>query len=1327
MKNAAALLALAFALPGAGSPSTEIRGMKHPALSPDGKRIAFDWHGDLWVCRVEGGPAERLTDDPADEQKPAWSPDGTRLAYSSDAAGNRDLLVLDLATRKTHPLTVHSADDDSPAWSPDGRWVAFQSNRDSNLDLALNNNVWDVWKAPAAGGTATRVTRFRGENPAWSPDGKWIAYDRYASGYSDGEHNIFLIAPDGSGVPVEIAAGPEDSRHPTFRGTAVYFAHEANGIQASGFRNVWRTTTAGGALFQVTGHPGDHVTWPSTGASSDSLVYEFDFDLYTIDVRRPQPRKLSVTTGVAYDDEPVVKQFTSGFKSPAWSPSGARLAFSCRGDLWMAPVEGGEARALTNGLDEDREPDWSADGRTIVFCSGPAAMPAHVVTIDVKSGERKQRTKEPGAYRNPRLSPDGKRIVVARQQDEGADLWMIGESGPAPFAASRDVDESAGCFSPDGSSIAYLSSKGGKNEIVVCSSSGTERKRIDAGNGGRRGLTWSPDGTSFALLARQPQGRWAAQVVKSDGTGARTLPGNVVSASWSPDSTMLLCERDTETLVILDGKGGGETLPVKVTASRPSTRREEMLGVFFQVYGSYVGNYYDPFFHGVDMAALRDKYAPHAGGCRTKPELYELINDMIRELRSSHIHLTPAPVKNSVVTGNLGVDLSRDAKGLLLVARVEHGGPAEKAGIRAGDRIGGDPDRLLTGEALAEVALEIEGRGTVKVKGIDRAALRELKYENTIAHRKKSVLERSGGKLAYHHIKMMVMPEVQRLKSALEGQAAGAQGLVLDERDGVGGLAHRPVCSLLDSTAADRLNAHPACAMRNRNGTTVVDRYGQGQAGGRASGKSWDRPVVMIQNSISRSDKEILPYTFRHLGIGYLVGMPTAGGVIGGSDWTMQDGSKITVSIQGWFTLEGRNMEGWGVPPDFRVAETHEDLYAGRDAQLEKAVEVLLAQMDGRIAAPRRPGAQAQREKPAPTLEEHVRFLTGAALKGREAGSEGEKLAADYIEAQLKRAGIEVQIQEFDAHAGVMVRNVIGVIKGKSDEAVVLGAHYDHLGEIKGKVHPGADDNASGTAVLLQVAEKIAKSPPKRTIVIAAFSGEEFGAFGSRYYVNHPVVPLEKTVAMVNMDMVGRLGDKLIIFGADTGDKFRDLLADSAIPLVLNKDPGGQSDHTSFQMKSIPAVHFFTGSHADYHKPGDTADKINVEGMGKVATLVETLVRRTADGERMAFQKGAVPAPQAVPAKGATPYFGSAPDYGFEGKGVRLAGVNPGSPAETAGLKEGDVIVEFNGKAVEDVKSYSDKLYSCKPGDQVTFAYEREGKRSTAKATLGARKKNNDE
>lgn len=369
----------------------------------------------------------------------------------------------------------------------------------------------------------------------------------------------------------------------------------------------------------------------------------------------------------------------------------------------------------------------------------------------------------------------------------------------------------------------------------------------------------------------------------------------------------------------------------------------------------------------------------------------------------------------------------------------------------------------------------------------------------------------------------------------------------------------------------------------------------------------------------------------------------------------------------------------------------------------------------------------------AQSLESDVRFLSSPELGGREAGSEGEHQAASFLEERLGSLGLEVKVQEFDAHAGIRVRNVVGIlpartqlmgiVTGRADEAVVIGAHYDHLGVIEGKIHPGADDNASGVAVLLRLAERLSRNRTSRRLVFVAFSGEEFGAFGSRYYCAHPVVPLEKTVAMVNMDMVGRLQEKLIVFGADTGDRFREYLAPSSIPLVLNKDPGGQSDHTSFQMKSIPAIHLFTGSHADYHKPGDTAEKINYDGMERVAGMVETLVRRIADGNRMTFNKAAVTQGSSAPGKGAIPYFGSAPDYGYEGAGVRLAGVSPGSPAEKAGLREGDVIVEFNGKPVADVKGYSDLLYACRPGDAINVAFERDGKRTSASATLLARKR----
>jgi hypothetical protein len=358
-------------------------------------------------------------------------------------------------------------------------------------------------------------------------------------------------------------------------------------------------------------------------------------------------------------------------------------------------------------------------------------------------------------------------------------------------------------------------------------------------------------------------------------------------------------------------------------------------------------------------------------------------------------------------------------------------------------------------------------------------------------------------------------------------------------------------------------------------------------------------------------------------------------------------------------------------------------------------------------------------------LEKDVHALAGEAFEGRETGTAGEEKAAKHIVAEMRRAGLQPIVQPFQGH-GTTGRNVIATVAGTVGEAVVIGAHYDHLGTDGKKVFTGADDNASGTAVVIEMARRFAKKPAKRTVILVAFSGEEMGLLGSKFYANNPPV-YEPAVAMINMDMVGRLRETLVVFGADTGDKFKDYLADSKLKIAFNKDAIGPSDHTSFVLKGIPAVHLFTGSHADYHKPGDTADKINYDGLRSVADLVETLARRIADApEKMTFVKPPPSASIPRPGKGGTPYFGVIPDYGFDGKGVRLSGVSPGSPAEKAGLKENDILLSINGKDFEDVKGYSSIFFALKPGDEITLGFDRDGKRQTVKATLMAKNRSDE-
>jgi len=307
------------------------------------------------------------------------------------------------------------------------------------------------------------------------------------------------------------------------------------------------------------------------------------------------------------------------------------------------------------------------------------------------------------------------------------------------------------------------------------------------------------------------------------------------------------------------------------------------------------------------------------------------------------------------------------------------------------------------------------------------------------------------------------------------------------------------------------------------------------------------------------------------------------------------------------------------------------------------------------------------------------------------------------------------------------------------NEHIVIGAHYDHIGfghfgtrdsSTEGKIHPGADDNASGIAVLLEVAERLSrlKRKPPRTVIFAAFSAEELGLHGSRYYVNQPPFPIETTKAMLNLDMVGRLRDnRLTVFGANSAPGFAQIIVDAARGLgleVQQSDGIGRSDHISFYNKKIPVVHFFTGGHADYHRPSDTWDKLNLEGMAKIADLVLATAQQLATlREPLSFASLPTRAPSSEEGSqaGMNTYLGSIPDYDGTTEGVKLAGVSAGSPAALAGLREGDVIIRFAGAQIQNIEDLTAQLRARKPGDQVEIVVLRGSQSISVKAVLRAR------
>ena len=381
--------------------------------------------------------------------------------------------------------------------------------------------------------------------------------------------------------------------------------------------------------------------------------------------------------------------------------------------------------------------------------------------------------------------------------------------------------------------------------------------------------------------------------------------------------------------------------------------------------------------------------------------------------------------------------------------------------------------------------------------------------------------------------------------------------------------------------------------------------------------------------------------------------------------------------------------------------------------------------------------------------------------------------------------GLTVDSKYTVERKGLVAKNVVAVLEGSgplADETIVVGGHYDHLGKggffsgslapLSSDIHNGADDNASGTAMVLEMARRLARrtDPLPRRVVFMAFSGEEKGLLGSRYYVNNPLYPLAKTAFMVNFDMVGRLNERseLTVFGTGSAAGLTELVQALGasegfkVKAIASMSEGiGGSDHESFYLKGVPVLFAFTGTHTDYHRPSDDTDRINFPGMARIADFGELvlldIVRRPRRPEFLRARPqvaahgedpkplAASPSEPKAPASaahgtmadpadptakdiarvGISAYLGSIPDYDEGTSGVKLSGVGPGTPAEKAGLKSGDTVVGFAGKPIATIYDYTQGLARAKPGDEVEIKVLRDGKEVSLKATLGARPRGN--
>ncbi len=366
-------------------------------------------------------------------------------------------------------------------------------------------------------------------------------------------------------------------------------------------------------------------------------------------------------------------------------------------------------------------------------------------------------------------------------------------------------------------------------------------------------------------------------------------------------------------------------------------------------------------------------------------------------------------------------------------------------------------------------------------------------------------------------------------------------------------------------------------------------------------------------------------------------------------------------------------------------------------------------------------------------IEKDVRLLAADDMEGREIGTKGELMAATYIANRFQEFGLlpfnqKSYFQPFTklsyAHPHdtigitLMGRNVIGMIDHRASKTIVIGAHFDHLGWGKesslyvgeAAIHNGADDNASGVAGLLYLAKKLKQVQLNHNVIFIAFSGEEKGLLGSNYFVHDSIFHQESISFMMNMDMIGRLDSnrRISIGGVGTAKEFIPAIQKSnsfGFDIKYDSSGIGPSDHTSFYLKNIPVLHFFTGQHADYHKPTDDAEWINYQGINEIGDLIFKIIVQLDELQQISFQKTKEEQKSSV--KGFKVTLGIMPDYLFSGNGVRIDGVKDNRPAAIAGLQAGDIIMAIDQMMIANLQDYMRALQSYDSGDKVTIKVKR--------------------
>lgn len=951
--------------------------------SPDGKWIAFTslrtGSYDIFLVPAQGGSARQVTFHSASDWICDWSADGTKiLFYSNRDSRYFDLYSLDLKTRALQKIVEDTDSLRYGNWSEDGKqmvytragqpwyrawyrgsvaaqtvvrnvetgkvrrllktpgqqyWPFFAPDGKSVYVTMIygDGNTPNIWRVPTAGGSPKAVTQYTTgavRFPCLARNGSRLTY------VYEGE--LYTIDTAG-GEPKKprVIARSDDKVNNEERQTLTQDADESepspDGKQLALVMKgeIWLMPITGGEATRLTDHPAnDHdILWSPDGTKL-AVISDRDnqTDVYVLDIKSKEMKRLT--------NDPVSESH------PLWSPDGKWIAFAKAGSapgLYLVPSEGGEARRVAEGNDVNNagigiaSHNWSPDSRWLAFARMDRFENRDIWVVPAVGGEAVNVTRYSGYNSQPQFSKDGRNL-----------LFLSSRSGPLllfrlPLEPEEDDKDADGKPKqvPDRSKDVRIDFQEIHERAV----------QVTPPMGNVEDFAITPD--SKRIVVRIANNFW---VTPMGGGGGQQLnnnnePGGAIRILPDASRFFFIGANGTPRSMALNG---GPVSVVRFTANYVFDRRALYRQAFDEFYRRFGTQFYDAKMHGVDWKRLRARYEPRLEGVGTSQEFAELLSMMVGEVNSSHSEVN-ASMRPGFQTATLGLEYAPEYAGPgLKVSSVLAKGPADKPASRImpGEYIlsvdGNDIPRLSeeyhalltdksgkTVEVLVNSRPTKEGARTVKLKAISSTEWINLDYEAWVKKNRERVEKLSDGRLGYLHIRGMDQPSLRKFEREFYTDTLDKAGLVLDIRSNGGGNTHDALLNILS---------------RKMYGFT------QPRDGLRVSqpNKAFAKPIVLLIDEHSASDAEIFPSGFRALGLGKVVGVTTPGYVIGTYEGRLVDGTSYRLPTWAFYTEDGKNMENLGIVPDIVVENTPEDTAAGKDRQLDVAVQTALSQVSER-------------------------------------------------------------------------------------------------------------------------------------------------------------------------------------------------------------------------------------------------------------------------------------------------------------------------------------------------------------------------------------------